>query len=101
VQDHVQQEVCYQMIKKNITLCNKLGLHARASMKLINTAERFSSNITILYKNREVDATDIMALMALTAPCGTALEFCVKGDDENNAMTAIETLIINRFGENE
>ena len=91
------------MIKKNITICNKLGLHARASMKLIQLAERYATQVTITDKRtgRNIDAKDIMNLMALTAPCGTELTFTFSGQDETQSAKAIEELILNKFGENE
>jgi phosphocarrier protein HPr len=91
------------MIKKTLTICNKLGLHARASMKLLQLAERHASQITITDRriNRDIDAKDIMNLMALTAPCGTELTFSFSGQDETQAAKAIEELILNKFGENE
>jgi phosphocarrier protein HPr len=89
------------MIRKKITICNKLGLHARASMKLVNLAERFQSEILLIHKNREVNAKSIMSLMVIGAPCGTTIELTAEGADETKAMTAVAELITNKFGENE
>ena len=87
------------MIKKNITIINKLGLHATAAPKLLDVASRFHSESKIIKSNSSVNAKSIMGLMMLGASKGTELEFVVEGDDEKEAITAIEELINNRFGE--
>ena len=89
------------MKKKTITVINELGLHARAAVKLVNTASRFSSEIIIHYKNREVNAKSVMNVMVLAASKGSVLEITTDGEDEVQAMQAIETLINNRFDEDE
>jgi len=89
------------MIKKKIMIQNKLGLHARASMKLINTAGRFQSEIIIKYQDAEVNAKSIMNIMGLAVSKGTEIELIVDGPDEEEATTAITQLIANRFDEEE
>jgi len=89
------------MINKKIQIVNKLGLHARAAMKLVNLASRYQSKILISYNNREVDAKSVMNVMVLAAGCGTTIELIVSGDDEKEAMDAIEKLINDKFGESE
>lgn len=89
------------MIKKNVKIVNKLGLHARAAMKLVNLASRYQSKILIRYNNREVDAKSIMNVMVLAAGYGKTIEFIVSGDDEQDAMNAVEKLIKDKFGESE
>ena len=82
-----------------MTIVNKLGLHARAAMKLVNLASRYQSNIFIYYQHREVDAKSIMNVMVLAVPCGSTIELTISGHDENEAMQAIEKLIADKFGE--
>ncbi|MCB1827464.1 MAG: HPr family phosphocarrier protein [Coxiellaceae bacterium] len=89
------------MLTKKITIKNKLGLHARASMKLINVAGRFNCNITIKHDNKIVDAKDIMNVMGLAASKGTEIELITDGSDEKEAMNAVAELIENRFDEEE
>lgn len=89
------------MIKKKLKIINKLGLHARASMKLVNTASRFQSDIIIKYKNHEVNAKSIMNVMILAVGLGEEIELIVNGNDEETAAQAIIDLINNRFGEEE
>lgn len=89
------------MIKKNVKIVNKLGLHARAAMKLVNLASRYQSKMLIHYNNREVDAKSIMNVMVLAAGYGKTIELIVSGDDEQDAMNAVEKLIKDKFGESE
>ena len=89
------------MPKKQITIVNKLGLHARAAMKLVNLASRFQSSITLTYNNRDIDAKSIMNLMAIGASCGHNIVISTTGKDEQAALTAIEKLFKDRFGEDE
>lgn len=89
------------MIKKEIKVINKLGLHARAAAKLAKTAGQFSSRIQIANGQTRVDGKSVMSLMLLAASKGLVLEVCADGRDEEAAMTAIKTLINNRFDEEE
>ena len=87
------------MITKQTILSNKLGLHARATVKLVNTAERFHSEIVICFQNHAVNAKNMLALMTLGATGGSSLAITVSGSDENEAMTAILQLIEEKFKE--
>lgn len=89
------------MIEQEITIINKLGLHARAAAKLIGTTSAFSCDIRIDKGGREVDAKSIMAVMMLAASKGTELKIITNGDDEVAAMDAVTALINNRFDEEE
>ncbi len=89
------------MQEKELLIINKLGLHARAAAKLIGVTSRFSSEITLVKEGREVDGKSIMSVMMLAASKGTTLTVKTSGDDEAQALTAIETLINNRFDEDE
>ncbi|ADZ91029.1 HPr family phosphocarrier protein [Marinomonas mediterranea] len=89
------------MQEKTVTIVNKLGLHARAASKLVETTTRFSCDITIEKDGRNVDGKSIMAMMMLAASKGTDLKIKANGDDEIDAMDAIVEVIANRFGEAE
>ncbi len=89
------------MIQKQLTIINKLGLHARATAKLINLTNNFSSTIKLEKEGRAVDAKSIMSVMMLAASKGTVLNVLVDGDDETDALQAIEDLINDYFGEGE
>jgi phosphocarrier protein len=89
------------MICRPVTIINKLGLHARATNKLVTTASRFDSKITLKAKGREVDARNIMQVMMLAASQGTEVELAADGPDEQEAIDALVALIEDYFGEGE
>lgn len=88
-------------MKQEIEIINKLGLHARASTKLTQTASQFTSEIWIERNGRRVNAKSIMGVMMLAASKGTVVALETKGPDEAAAMEALVNLINNRFGEPE
>jgi phosphocarrier protein len=87
------------MIKKSITISNKLGLHARASAKLTKLAGSFQSDVFISRNDRRVNAKSIMGVMMLAAGLGSLVELETTGSDEQAAMDAILALIGGKFGE--
>ncbi len=89
------------MISENITIINKLGLHARAASKLVNCASQFESEVSISKKGNRVNAKSIMGVMMLAASKGVELELEVNGEDEQACRNALVELINSRFGENE
>ena len=89
------------MIKEEIKIINKLGLHARASTKLTHTASQYKSSIWIARNGRRVDAKSIMGVMMLAAAQGSIVELEASGVDESEAIEALKTLINNYFDEGE
>ena len=89
------------MIKQNITIINKLGLHARAASKLVNCASQFESEVFIGRNGNRVNAKSIMGVMMLAASKGVELELEIDGSDEQICQQAMVDLINNRFGEDE
>lgn len=89
------------MIKQDIVIINKLGLHARASTKLTQTASQFAAEIWIERNGRKVNAKSIMGVMMLAAAKGSTVTVEAHGKDEEAAITAIHALINNYFGEGE
>ena len=89
------------MIRHPITIINKLGLHARATAKLVNTASEYDSSVRISGKGRDVDAKNIMQVMMLAASKGTDVELIADGPDEEQAIEALVELINDYFGEGE
>ncbi len=89
------------MIKEEIEIINKLGLHARASTKLTQVASQFSSDIALSRNDKRVNAKSIMGVMMLAAAKGTVVEIEANGDDEAEAVAALKTLINNYFDEGE
>lgn len=88
-------------MKQDILIINKLGLHARASTKLTQTASQFKSDIWIERNGRRVNAKSIMGVMMLAASKGSIVSLESTGEDEVEAMDALLNLINNRFGEPE
>ena len=89
------------MVNTEIEIINKLGLHARAAAKLVNTANQYSSKIEINFNNNNADAKSIMAVMMLAASKGSVLSISATGKDEQQALKDIVQLIENMFGEDE
>ena len=87
------------MIKKKLTILNKLGLHARAAAKVVSTANDFKSTITITKDGKIADARSIMKLLMLSASQGSSISVEVQGIDQNDAMESIERLFNNKFDE--
>lgn len=84
----------------DIEIVNKLGLHARAASKLINTTKSFACDVSLQRGDGDaVDAKSIMAVLMLEAAQGTVLRLSCDGNDEEEAFAAICELIRNRFGE--
>ncbi len=89
------------MLEKDIVISNKLGLHARASAKLVQLVSGFTADTFLQCRGREINAKSIMGLMLLAAGKGTPLKVRVEGVDEAAAMTAILDLFERKFDEGE
>lgn len=87
------------MIKQDFTIVNRLGLHARAAAQLVQTANQFSSEVTLFKEDIEVNGKSIMGILLLAAPQGTQIAVAVDGSDEEQAMKTIAELIEDGFGE--
>lgn len=89
------------MLEKKVTIKNKLGLHARAAVKFVNLANRFSSSVKILKDGHEIDGKSILGILTLAAVQGTAITLRLSGEDEAEAFDALVALINNKFQEGE
>ncbi len=89
------------MQTKKITIINKLGLHARAAAKFVATASRFGAKIEVSRNGKSVNGKSIMGVMMLAASQGTEIEITCDGEDEQEALTQIEALVNDKFGEGE
>lgn len=87
------------MIKKNIIISNKLGLHARASAKLTKLASSFPCEVWMARGERRINAKSIMGVMMLAAGMGSQVEIETSGAQEQEAMEALLALIADKFGE--
>jgi len=89
------------VIQTQVTIINKLGLHARAAAKFVGCAAAFSSTIQAGKEGKLVDGKSIMSVMMLAAGKGTVIDLHIDGEDENEALEALNSLIANRFDEPE
>jgi len=87
------------MISRSFTIRNTLGLHARPSAQITQTASRFKSEVFIAKDGRRVNAKSIMGVMMLAAGCGSVVTIETTGADEEQAMQAVGALIESGFGE--
>ena len=87
------------MIERETEIVNRLGLHARAAAKLVHTAGHFQSRVTVAKDGEEVDAKSILGVLLLAAGQGSQVTVRCDGQDEEEALRAVTTLIANRFDE--
>lgn len=89
------------MINESVTIKNKLGLHARAAVKFVNTANRFASSVKIIKEGQEIDGKSILGILTLAAVQGSVITLKISGKDEKEAFQALDELIENKFQEKE
>lgn len=87
------------MIEDKITINNRAGLHARAAAKLVEAVSNLDCMIEIGTKEKMVDGKSILSIMLLAASPGTVLDIKLHGNDEEQALSAITTLVANNFDE--
>ncbi len=87
------------MIERDLAIRNRLGLHARAAAKFVQTASRFKSEVKIRKNSEEVDGKSILGLLLLAASQGTQITVSAEGEDEDAAIAAVEELIARSFDE--
>jgi phosphocarrier protein len=89
------------MQQQEVEIVNKLGLHARASAKLTETAGRYKADVWVSRNGRRVNAKSIMGVMMLAAAKGSRIMIETDGPDELEAIAAVSQLVAQRFGEPE
>lgn len=89
------------MMKKELLIENKLGLHARAAAQIVKSASAYTSKITLMKDGLEVDGKSIMGIMMLAAAKGSSVLLEVRGEDEGQALAGLEQLFRDKFGEKE
>jgi len=87
------------VIEREVEIVNRLGLHARAAAKLVQTASSFDSHITLAKDGEEVDAKSILGILLLAAAQGSTLTIRADGEDAPAAIAAVTGLIADRFEE--
>ena len=88
------------MVKKDFTILNKLGIHARPAAQFVKIANRFQAEIYVEKDGEEIDGKSIMGLMMLAAGHGSVVTISADGPDETAAIDAIGDLIGRKFEEN-
>lgn len=89
------------MQAKVFKICNRRGLHARASAKFVQCLEQFDADIRVSKDGHVVGGTSIMGLMMLAASEGTDIHVTASGPQAKEALAALESLVNDRFGEGE
>ena len=87
------------MIERDLGIVNRLGLHARAAAKLVQTTSGFKSRVTLIREGEEIDGKSILGILLLAAAQGSRMTVRTEGVDEVEALNAIADLIADRFGE--
>ena len=89
------------MLREEIEIINKLGMHARAAAKFVTLAQTFKADIKVARNGQQVNGKSIMGVMMLAAAKGTTIELLIDGEDEQQAKEHLCQLINNRFDEDE
>ena len=89
------------VLTRELEICNRKGLHARATAKFVQCAERFESAITVSRQGETVGGTSIMGILTLGAGIGSTIVVTAEGADAVDALAAIAALVADRFGEEE
>ncbi len=89
------------MVTKKINIKNKLGLHARAAVKLVNLANRFESSVKIEKDGNIIDGKSVLGTLTLAAIKGSSIILRITGKDEEIALESLEALINDKFYEDE
>ena len=87
------------MVERTVQIVNKNGLHARPAAEIVKVSAKFQSEITLVKDGMEVNGKSILGVMRLAAECGSSLVLRANGADADAAVTALEELIVNKFGE--
>lgn len=87
------------MIRRELLIRNRLGLHARAAARFVHAASRFRSRITAGRDGRSIDGKSILGILLLAASQGTLIELSADGPDEEEAVEALAALVEDGFGE--
>ena len=87
------------MVTRNVKVENRAGVHMRPSTLITKTSHEFKSDIFILYNNVRVNARSVMGILSMAAMYGAELTIEAIGEDEVEALNAIETLFTTKFAE--
>lgn len=90
-----------RVLERELEIVNRLGLHARASAKLVQALAPYDATVTLSFRGRQINAKSIMGLMTLAAPKGSVLRASADGPDAEAALDALAALFARRFDEDE
>lgn len=91
--------ILYTMIKKEVIIKNKSGIHARPAAILVNEASKYKSEIYLEKDGEKVDSKSILGVMMLAATCGSSIVLYVDGEDEEEAVKSIVKILESDFEE--
>jgi phosphocarrier protein len=87
------------LTSRDVTVVNRLGMHARAAAKFVHLASRFQAHIKVARDGRQMDGKSIMGILLLAAACGSTITISADGTDEQDAVDALQALVESGFGE--
>ncbi len=87
------------MLERKVTIVNRLGLHARAAVKLVSLCSKYSSSIVLVANGRLANGRQLIAILMLSAAMGAQISIQTSGADEAQAMAAVTRLVSSGFGE--
>jgi phosphocarrier protein len=89
------------MVERTVRIVNDPGLHLRSASSFVKTAARFKSDVWVMKDGIEVNGKSILGVISLVAEYGSSITIRAKGDDEEQAIASLATLVENRFYERE
>lgn len=87
------------MVEGKVEIINVLGLHARAAARFVRTASQFRSDVTVTKDGTTTDGKSILGILFLAAPVGSEITISANGEDENDALRALVSLVADGLGE--
>lgn len=87
------------MQQREVTIVNRLGLHARAAVKIVSLCSKYVSNVVLVVNGRRAEGRRLMAILMLSAGVGSVVSIQAQGPDEREVVEAVTRLISNGFGE--
>jgi phosphocarrier protein len=88
-----------KMLQREVTIVNRLGLHARAAVKVVSLCSKYVSSVVLVVNGRRAEGRRMMAILMLSATVGSQVLIQAQGPDEKEAIEAVTRLISNGFGE--
>ncbi len=87
------------MKTSDVVIKHAVGLHARPAKTFVQTAQKFTSKVTVTYKDKTVNAKSLLSLLSLGVSSAACIQIQTDGEDENEAMQALASLVEDNFGE--